>query len=607
MATNPDRGSVSYRHNNPGNIKYGDFARRYGAQPGEPATDGGVFAMFPDSEVGKRAMADLLRGSSYRDLPLEAAMRRYSGGGYGADIDPSLGNKTMGALTPDEMSRLIDSMIQREGWVPPTGVTAPAPVGNMATTPTTPDPFGQLLYNVGPYAGAPPERVIVRTPEEFAAVRAQGKIPFPMFDMPSIPEETFTPTDTSGMQRGISDFYDAQIAAAQRQAQGARDLNVAARNQLIGQLGPELLRVFFPDSGPSNLPGAQQNANDAFRQMLLEQTRADVATKIFGGERQRDIQKLLFDVAGQDRTRQQEINRFNARARLENRIREMQPYQDFAKMAEERAKLIEQRAYSEWLRQRAQDDAIRKEIAEGEAKRLGRVDQMTGGPLNAFQASYQPLQGLFAQLLTKQAAMSNAGELPDGFLGIGNQRKPAKQQAFREMNETLRQIWDYRADLVTDIQRMNEDPDVTPEERNQALQIYRELTDLFSKLPTTVDITKVDLDDIPEEDQDKVQKWLTDNMQTIMRHAGPAGEMAMLLEELPEEQKQEFQNLLRSGVDPNAIVTVFKLLKGQNTVTPEQADAQAREKARQTIADPTKRWSAIDAEVDSFFQGSVNH
>ena len=36
--------SIAVSMNNPGNIKMGKFAARYGATPGRQATDGGVFA-----------------------------------------------------------------------------------------------------------------------------------------------------------------------------------------------------------------------------------------------------------------------------------------------------------------------------------------------------------------------------------------------------------------------------------------------------------------------------------------------------------------------------------------------------------------------------------
>ena len=110
-------GSASWRNNNPLNIKFGDFSKGYGAFEGTAATDGGVFAAFPDEATGLKAARDLLRAKSYSGLPLEQAMRRWSGDGYGADVAPaSLRGKTTGQMTDAELNQLISSMRQREGW-----------------------------------------------------------------------------------------------------------------------------------------------------------------------------------------------------------------------------------------------------------------------------------------------------------------------------------------------------------------------------------------------------------------------------------------------------------------------------------------------------------
>lgn len=110
-------GSASWRNNNPLNIKNGQFASKYGATQGSAATDGGNFAAFPSVEAGMKAARDLLRASSYTTLPLEQAMRRWSGNGYGADVAPAnLRNKKTGQMTDAELDTLIQYMRKREGW-----------------------------------------------------------------------------------------------------------------------------------------------------------------------------------------------------------------------------------------------------------------------------------------------------------------------------------------------------------------------------------------------------------------------------------------------------------------------------------------------------------
>lgn len=110
-------GTASWRNNNPLNIKYGNFALDYGALKGSAATDGGNFAAFPSEQDGLRAARDLLRSKNYKNLSLEAAMKRWSGQGYGADVAPvSLRNKTTGQMTDQELNILIQSMKKREGY-----------------------------------------------------------------------------------------------------------------------------------------------------------------------------------------------------------------------------------------------------------------------------------------------------------------------------------------------------------------------------------------------------------------------------------------------------------------------------------------------------------
>jgi len=67
-------GVRNWRNNNPGNIQYGDFSRRYGAI----GTDG-RFAVFPTYDAGKRAKEFLLfESSGYRNLDIARAISRYA-------------------------------------------------------------------------------------------------------------------------------------------------------------------------------------------------------------------------------------------------------------------------------------------------------------------------------------------------------------------------------------------------------------------------------------------------------------------------------------------------------------------------------------------------
>lgn len=99
---------IATQHNNPGNIKYGQFAAKYGAVPGKRATDGGVFALFPSVEAGLEAHKNLLRtGKYYRNQSLDKAMRTWSGNGYGDNIVPHLRGKKISELTDEEFNQVM--------------------------------------------------------------------------------------------------------------------------------------------------------------------------------------------------------------------------------------------------------------------------------------------------------------------------------------------------------------------------------------------------------------------------------------------------------------------------------------------------------------------
>lgn len=107
------------RNNNPLNIKASSYTQSYpgvtGVDPSS-AEDGGQFLTFATPEDGLKAAERLLRSEGYRGLTVDAAMRRWSGGGYGGDVAPQLAGKTVAALSPAELQALIDAMANREGF-----------------------------------------------------------------------------------------------------------------------------------------------------------------------------------------------------------------------------------------------------------------------------------------------------------------------------------------------------------------------------------------------------------------------------------------------------------------------------------------------------------
>ena len=113
-------GSRSWRNNNPGNIEYGDFARRYGAI----GTDG-RFAIFPDEATGQRARAALIfNGDKYRNLTLTQAIERYAPSSenhttaYQRRVLAAVGgaNLPMHKYSPAQQQVILRTMQDVEGW-----------------------------------------------------------------------------------------------------------------------------------------------------------------------------------------------------------------------------------------------------------------------------------------------------------------------------------------------------------------------------------------------------------------------------------------------------------------------------------------------------------
>lgn len=123
-------GTLSWRSNNPGNIKFGDFAKKYGAVQGAKGKDGGYFAIFPDEATGKQAMMDLLKQPSYQNLSVDAAMKRWSNSGYGAEIYKGGTSLPMSKLSEQQLSELAGAMIKREGWKEGKTLSEPSSANN---------------------------------------------------------------------------------------------------------------------------------------------------------------------------------------------------------------------------------------------------------------------------------------------------------------------------------------------------------------------------------------------------------------------------------------------------------------------------------------------
>ncbi len=139
------------RNNNPGNIKYGKFAKQYGAKKDK---DG--FAIFPDRLAGNRAMRDLLKSPGYKNLSISDAIDKWTGHKpYNYNLD-DIAHKSVGNLSNEEFNRLTSTMTKGEGTrYGTTPKPGPGPVPN-TPVPNVPVPRTFTPYDI-PEMGLTPE------------------------------------------------------------------------------------------------------------------------------------------------------------------------------------------------------------------------------------------------------------------------------------------------------------------------------------------------------------------------------------------------------------------------------------------------------------------
>src|SRR5260221_10231639 len=106
----PNEPGRSTRNNNPGNIKYGKWAKEHGAS----GKDADGFAIFPDKSVGSVAMQNLLKSPQYKNKTVSAAINKWTAGKpYSHDLG-GLENKKVSDLKPEEFDSVIAGMTHGE-------------------------------------------------------------------------------------------------------------------------------------------------------------------------------------------------------------------------------------------------------------------------------------------------------------------------------------------------------------------------------------------------------------------------------------------------------------------------------------------------------------
>jgi uncharacterized protein (TIGR02594 family) len=103
-------GTRADRNNNPGNIEYGDFAKKMGATGSD-----GRFAIFPDRETGFKASETLLGGKGYQGKTLAEIGDRWAekDKGWAKNVSKATGIPLDAVPTPEQRSAIARTGIPR--------------------------------------------------------------------------------------------------------------------------------------------------------------------------------------------------------------------------------------------------------------------------------------------------------------------------------------------------------------------------------------------------------------------------------------------------------------------------------------------------------------
>lgn len=133
-------GSRSWRNNNPGNMIWGDYAKKMGAIGRDMEAAGHVMAIFPDEETGRKAQRNLIfesnggrklsttadygAGIGYKNKTLSQAITAYAPPeaknpttAYIRKVLAAVGSeKTMGNYSESEREKILEAMKEIEDW-----------------------------------------------------------------------------------------------------------------------------------------------------------------------------------------------------------------------------------------------------------------------------------------------------------------------------------------------------------------------------------------------------------------------------------------------------------------------------------------------------------
>lgn len=112
-------GTRAWRNNNPGNLRYYQFAKEHGT-----IGEAGGFAVFPDEQTGMAALVALLQTSTYAKLTILQAINRYADKSVVARYVRQLtkltglsANTKLGTLNRQQIEQIAKSIRKIEGWI----------------------------------------------------------------------------------------------------------------------------------------------------------------------------------------------------------------------------------------------------------------------------------------------------------------------------------------------------------------------------------------------------------------------------------------------------------------------------------------------------------
>lgn len=363
----------------------------------------------------------------------------------------------------------------------------------------------------------------VGSEEEMRQVWEEGGIPF-RTDVPLIEQQEFVPTDTAGMETAIEQLVQARIDATNAGEEGAQGLEAQAKKNLIAQVMSEAVRALAPSSGQSQLPGAMNQFIDSQAGATQAGTLAAQQRAMAGAEGGFDIQQLLFNTGREDQQRREQTQRFNTKAKMDNFINQMKPFQEMAALRQgnmqQKAQLQSQLAdranqWKDWLikqesqqydslfntqyRQHLRDQS--EEAGGGGTANFGRIGAAIEATNVMADSAFNVMQEY--EQASKAAESAKAAESFWGIPGVEDDdeektrlAQEAKAELETRMSQQIDNIYWKRQDLEQDLEQDIYKAGLGDPDANARIKLFQQYNSLLGEAPA------------PDAEFEKKKEWL---------------------------------------------------------------------------------------------------